>query len=151
MVTIDPALCTGCGLCKENCAVHAIVRNEDGTYRCNQTWCFACGQCVAICPVGAPAMPDLEPPIPYDPAKFDLDPETLLNAMRFRRSIRRFNGEKATRRELELLLEAGRCAPTSTNSQTVGFTVLNDEFEAMRPKIWKAFARHAQEQGRKLI
>jgi MinD superfamily P-loop ATPase len=43
MVTIDPALCTGCGLCKENCAVHAIVRNEDGTYRCNQTWCFACG------------------------------------------------------------------------------------------------------------
>ena len=29
MVTIDPARCTGCGLCAENCAVHAIVPNEE--------------------------------------------------------------------------------------------------------------------------
>ena len=151
MVTIDPVRCTGCGQCAANCAVHAIVKNEDGTYRCNKLWCFACGQCVALCPTGAPSMPELEKPVPYDPARFDLDPEILLNAMRFRRSIRRFTGEKASRRELELLLDAGRCAPTSTNSQTVGFTVLDEEFEAMRPKIWKAFARHAREKGRKLL
>lgn len=151
MVTIDPVLCTGCGLCAQNCAVHAIVRKEDGAYRCNKTWCFACGQCVALCPAGAPSMPGMEEPVAYDPAKFDLDPEVLLNAMRFRRSIRRFTGGKASRRELELLLDAGRCAPTSTNSQTVGFTVLDEEFEAMRPKIWKAFARHAKEKGRKLL
>ena len=25
-MTIDPSLCTGCGLCAQNCAVHAIVR-----------------------------------------------------------------------------------------------------------------------------
>ena len=37
----------------------------------------------------------------YAPERFDLDPEVLLNAMRFRRSIRRFNGEKLTRSELE--------------------------------------------------
>ena len=149
MVTIDPVRCTG--QCAANCAVHAIVKNEDGTYRCNKLWCFACGQCVALCPTGAPSMPELEKPVPYDPARFDLDPEILLNAMRFRRSIRRFTGEKVSRRELELLLDAGRCAPTSTNSQTVGFTVLDEEFEAMRPKIWKAFARHAREKGRKLL
>ena len=151
MVEINPALCTGCGLCASNCAVHAIVPNDDGTYQCNKTWCFACGQCVALCPTGAPSMPGLEAPVPYDSAAFDLDPQTLLNAMRFRRSIRHFTGEKATRQELELLLEAGRCAPTSSNSQTVGFTVLDAEFEAMRPKIWKAFARMAQEKGRKLL
>ena len=81
-------------------------------------------------------MPELEPPIPYRRETFDLDPETLLNAMRFRRSIRRFTGEKLTRRQLELLLDAGRCAPTSSNSQSVGFVVLDEEFEAMRPKIW---------------
>ena len=151
MVTIDPVRCTGCGQCAANCAVHAIVKNEDGTYRCNKLWCFACGQCVALCPTGAPSMPELERPVPYDPARFDLDPEILLNAMRFRRSIRRFTGEKVSRRELERLLDAGRCAPTSTNSQTRGFTVLDEEFEAMRPKIWKAFARHAREKGRKLL
>ena len=151
MVNIDPALCTGCGLCARNCAVLLPDDGVDGAYRCNKTWCFACGQCAAICPTGAPSMPELEAPIPYDPATFDLQPETLLNAMRFRRSIRQFTGEKVSRRELELLLDAGRCAPTSSNSQSVGFTVLDEEFEAMRPKIWKAFARHAQEQGRKLL
>ena len=96
-------------------------------------------------------MPELEAPIPYDPATFDLQPETLLNAMRFRRSIRQFTGEKVSRRELELLLEAGRCAPTSSNSQTVGFTVLDEEFEIMRPKIWEAFARCCRESGRVLL
>ena len=151
MVDINPTLCTGCGLCASNCAVHAIVLSDGGTYRCNKTWCFACGQCVALCPTGAPSMPALEDPIPYDSGTFDLNPETLLNAMRFRRSIRKFTGEKVSRRELELLLDAGRCAPTSTNSQTVGFTVLDREFEAVRPKIWKAFARHAKEKGRKLL
>lgn len=151
MIQIDTALCTGCGQCAENCAVHAIVANGDGTYRCNTDWCFACGQCVAICPVGAPSMPGLEPPIPYESAAFDLNPAVLLNAMRFRRSIRRFTGEKLTRQELETLLEAGRCAPTSSNSQTVSFVVLDQQFEQMRPVIWKSFARFAQEKGRKLL
>ena len=151
MLEINPALCTGCGLCAQNCAVHAIVRNDDGAYRCDKGACFACGQCVALCPAGAPSMPDLEPPLPYDAASFDVEPQTLLNAMRFRRSIRHFTGEKATRQELEMLLEAGRCAPTSTNSQTVGFTVLDGEFEQLRPKIWKSFARVSREKGRVLL
>ena len=104
MVIIDPARCTGCGQCAKNCAVHAIVREEDGTYRCSGSWCFACGQCVALCPAGAASMPELEAPLPYESAAFDLDPRALLNAMRFRRSIRQVTGEKVTREELELLL-----------------------------------------------
>ena len=151
MVEINPSRCTGCGLCAANCVCHAIVRNDDGTYHCNKTWCFGCGQCVAICPVGAPSMPELEAPVAYKSASFDLDPQTLLNAMRFRRSIRKFTGEKVSRQELEMLLDAGRCSPTSTNCQSVAFTVLDDEFEAMRPKIWKAFARISREKGRKLL
>ena len=151
MAVIDPAKCTGCGQCAENCAVRAIFRTPDGVYQCNQPVCFACGQCAAICPTGAASMPELEPPIPYRRETFDLDPETLLNAMRFRRSIRRFTGEKLTRRQLELLLDAGRCAPTSSNSQSVGFVVLDEEFEAMRPKIWESFARFAEAKGRKLL
>ncbi|MDE7262911.1 MAG: 4Fe-4S binding protein [Oscillospiraceae bacterium] len=64
MVDIDPSLCTGCGLCASNCCVNAIVRSDDGTYRCNKTWCFACGQCVAICPAGAPPCRSWNPPSP---------------------------------------------------------------------------------------
>lgn len=87
----------------------------------------------------------------YAPERFDLDPEVLLNAMRFRRSIRRFNGEKLTRSELEILLDAGRCAPTASNSQSVAFTVVDGEFEELRVKIWESLARAARESGRKLM
>ena len=151
MIQIDSALCGGCGQCAENCAVHALYRAPDGTYQCNNVFCYRCGQCVALCPLGAVSMPDSEAPIPYIPERFDLDPDVLLNAMRFRRSIRHFTGEKVTRRELEQLLEAGRCAPTSSNSQTVRFTVLDREFEALRPRIWESFAAQARERGRKLL
>lgn len=151
MVEIDPIRCTGCGQCAANCAVCAIFQGKDGHFQCNQSMCFSCGQCVALCPADAVSMPDMEPPLPYESKSFDLQPEVLLNAMRFRRSIRRFTGEKLTRRQLEQLLEAGRCAPTSSNSQTIGFVVLDSEFEAMRPKIWESFAHVAEERGRKLL
>lgn len=151
MVTINPEFCTGCGQCVSNCAVSALSPTPDGTVLCNQGRCFSCGQCVALCPAGAVSMPGLEPPIPYESSAFDLQPDVLLNAMRFRRSIRRFTGEKLTRRQIEQLLEAGRCAPTSSNSQSVGFVVLDKEFEAMRPKIWESFARFAEAKGRRLL
>lgn len=144
---IDPALCTGCGKCAENCSVHAIQRGKNGAYQCDGMLCFACGQCAAICPVGAASLPGLEAPVEYVPERFDLDAEVLLNAMRFRRSIRRFTGEKLARTELETLLEAGRCAPTASNSQGVEFTVVDREFEQMREKIWESLARMARESG----
>ncbi len=149
MVTIHQEQCIRCGLCAENCAVGALGPGEDGSIRCRELLCFRCGQCVAICPTGAVSMPELEPPLPYESARFDLDPQVLLNTMRFRRSIRRFTGEKLIREELEQLLEAGRCAPTSSNTQSVGFFVLDQEFEAMRPAIWDSFARGAMEAGRR--
>ena len=151
MVEIKDSLCVRCGLCADNCAVHALRPDENGALRCRELLCFRCGQCVAICPTGAASMPDAEAPIEYDKDKFAISPENLLNTMRFRRSIRRFTGEKVTRRELEALLEAGRCAPTSTNSQTVQFVVLDQEFEALRPRIWASLARGAAEKGRRSL
>ena len=151
MVQINNDLCISCGRCADNCAVHALFRQEDGTYRCGNLLCFNCGQCVAICPSGAISMPELEQAIEYTPAAFDLNAETLLNAMRFRRSIRRFTGEKLSREELDMLLEAGRCAPTSSNTQSVQFTVLDQEFEQIRPLIWESFGRLTEDGPRKRL
>ena len=87
MVQIDHSQCIQCGLCAENCAAHALKQNNDGQYICSRLLCFQCGQCVAICPEGAVSMENAETPLPYQSETFDLDPNTLLNAMRFRRSI----------------------------------------------------------------
>lgn len=149
-IHIDPERCVRCGQCADNCCVHALTQGADGSVIPNDN-CFACGQCVALCPARAVSMAGLEMPVEYERDRFRLEPEILLNALRFRRSIRRFTGEKVSRQELELLLEAGRCAPTSSNSQTVGFTVLDQEFEVLRPKIWESFARCCREGGRVLL
>lgn len=151
MVVINPKLCSGCRLCAANCAAFALSTDSNGTVTCNANRCYACGQCVALCPSGAVTMPDLETPVPYESKAFDLNPDILLNAMRFRRSIRRFTGEKLTRDELQRLLDAGRCSPTSTNSQTIQFVVLDSEFEIIRPKIWESFARVAEERKKPLL
>lgn len=151
MIQINRETCVRCGLCAANCCVHAIYQREDGSYACRSSLCFHCAQCVAICPAGAVSEPDLPPPVEYDSARFDISPENLLNTMQFRRSVRRFTGEKVSREELEKLLEAGRCAPTSSNSQTVRFTVLDREFEALRPRIWESFAALCEERGQKLL
>ena len=103
MICFDHSKCVHCGICADNCSVHAIAE-KDGQYQCNNLRCFHCNQCVSICPTGAVTAEGMEAPIPYDSATFDIAPENLLNSMRFRRSIRRFTGEKLTRGELELLL-----------------------------------------------
>lgn len=149
MVLIDNNKCIRCGLCADNCAVHALIEDKEGYYRCGKLLCFRCGQCVAICPEGAVTMENAESPLPYDADHFSVDPNTLLNAMRFRRSIRRFTGEKVSRQQIEMLLEAGRVAPTSSNSQSVRFTVLDKDFEVLRPKIWKSFGAIVYAGGRK--
>ncbi len=146
MIRFDNDLCTRCGRCVANCSVHAI-REEEAGLSCDEKRCFRCHQCVAICPVGAVTAEGMEPPVPYEKESFTLDPETLLNAMRFRRSIRRFTGEKLTQEELEKLLTAGRCAPTSSNSQSVRFTVLDKDFEQIRPRLWASFGKLAEENG----
>jgi len=50
---IDPALCTGCGLCAgERCQVGAIEEAGDA-YRVVPERCIGCGLCISTCPVEA--------------------------------------------------------------------------------------------------
>jgi MinD superfamily P-loop ATPase len=48
---IDPARCTGCGLCAENCHFDAVL--ADGSYTINELACEGCGLCGYVCPAGA--------------------------------------------------------------------------------------------------
>lgn len=49
---IDPALCTGCGLCHDSCRFHAIGE-RDGIYSASPVRCEGCGVCSVVCPAGA--------------------------------------------------------------------------------------------------
>ncbi len=40
--SIDPARCTGCGLCREHCRFDALTA-QDGVFRVNEYACEGCG------------------------------------------------------------------------------------------------------------
>ncbi|WP_455542777.1 nitroreductase family protein [Intestinibacter sp.] len=66
----------------------------------------------------------------------------ILNIMKKRRSIRKFNEDKVSNEDLNLIIEAGRWAPTAGNFQTVHFAVLkNKEVQSkLRELVQSAFA-----------
>jgi len=53
---IDPAKCTGCGLCAEKCRFDAI-NPKDGVYEVSALDCEGCGFCYHICPTEAISLP----------------------------------------------------------------------------------------------
>lgn len=46
---VDPALCDGCGLCREHCRFDA-VEERDGVFVINEFACEGCGVCAHVCP-----------------------------------------------------------------------------------------------------
>ncbi|MFW6222305.1 MAG: P-loop NTPase [Bacteroidota bacterium] len=52
-VSIDPAKCAGCGLCKRYCRFDAIHTTKDNEYSINPYQCEGCLLCERICPAQA--------------------------------------------------------------------------------------------------
>ncbi len=122
-VTIDVKRCIGCGLCVDDCPNNCICL-EDGKATASGIGCIECGHCYAICPENSVSMMGYkcadEPVVPMT----EIDPDTLLAAMRSRRSIRRFSPRPVEAEKLQKILEAGRYCPTGANAQDVSFTIL---------------------------
>jgi nitroreductase len=76
--------------------------------------------------------------------------QILLNLIGFRRSVRKFSDKPIEKEKLDLILEAGRLAPSSSNSQPWHFIVVKNKeiikklVEAVplgiRPNLWFANA-----------
>jgi len=54
---IDPALCNGCGVCREHCRFAAIATGPDDVCSVNPHRCEGCKTCVALCPLQAISFP----------------------------------------------------------------------------------------------
>jgi len=133
---LDSEKCIACGLCVADCFPGYITMGENGPVYPGS--CMMCGHCAAVCPVNAITLPELDPEtvMDYDEESFKVDPEKLLNSIRHRRSIRNYRSEKVSPEHLSLILEAGRCAPTASNTQKTRFIVVQEGLSEFKELLW---------------
>ena len=128
-IAIDQEVCRKCGLCVEAC-IHAKLVQTDGDSAprvAEDMECIACGHCVAICPTGALSHSAFVSGA-IRPLDANLLPtaDQMMEALRARRSYRKFKDERISREALEEVVEAARLAPSAHNCQTTAFVVVED-------------------------
>ena len=115
-VNIDTEVCIGCGLCAKDCVAHNIII-KNGKAHTILDDCVMCGHCSAVCPKDAVTISGYdEAPVPQD-KKVRLNPEEVLDVIRFRRTVRQFQNKEIPGEILEQILEAGRLTHTAKNLQ----------------------------------
>ena len=67
--------------------------------------------------------------------------QTLLDLIKYRRSVRIFNGKKISREDILSIIEAGIWAPTGCNNQELRFLILDEEKEINKFIKFKPFLR----------
>lgn len=125
-VIIDNNLCIGCGLCAKDC-VGCDIEIVDGKAVAHGKSCITCGHCEAVCPKGAVNITGFEDEITEFDEQVRLDPNQLMEAIRTRRTIRQFTDEKVSNDIIDMIFEAGRMAPTGTNSQGTRYVLLDEK------------------------
>lgn len=137
-IVIDKEKCIGCGNCAKDCVAFSIEMKE-GKAEMTGT-CIECGHCFAICPVKAVDMTDYDTSDVIDVTPMtDIDSTLLLNAMKSRRTIRRFKDKPVEQEKIDKILEAGRYSPTGGNSQHVAYTILGSKQDAIEKECVKIF------------
>jgi len=143
MRKVNSELCIGCGACKLDCpsANISIVEKKSVSGK----FCLECGHCVAVCPQNAAFLTgdyDLSEILEYDdPEKFSVEPDRLLNFVKFRRSIRQYTDEPVSDADISRILEMGRYTQTGANLQLLRYIVLTrDTLREITPVALKALA-----------
>jgi len=115
----------GCKRCVTVCPSFVLEMVGTKSEVVRGDWCIGCGHCGAVCPTGA---------ILYEESSFDMHPKegelpstspsTLELLLRERRSVRIYTNAPVPEDILNKILDAGRYAPTGSNSQNVHYIVL---------------------------
>ncbi len=138
-VMIDTDKCVGCGICAKTCVAHNIAINDKKAETVLDD-CLMCGQCAAVCPKEAVSVSGYDDKQIKKEENIRLNPDDVLEVIRFRRSVRQFKQEKIPREIIEQILEAGRLTHTAKNMQDVSFVVLDqekDRIEQMAVSLFK--------------
>lgn len=130
-VTINPEICTGCGLCVSVCKTfNLIVENKKAVETSNSSFgCIGCGHCMAICQTGAIEVygRELSPNDMYDlPKKDDMSNyEQFLSLAQNRRSIREFADRNIETGTIEKILKAAMTAPMGLPPSDVNVLIIS--------------------------
>lgn len=145
-IRIDRKKCVGCARCAMDCPVHNL-KVEQQKAQVIRDDCLFCGHCVAVCPMGAVEITGFaEAPVPVPEERPNPDPETNLEVLRFRRSIRQFRKDPIPEEVLTRILEAGNLTHTAKNARDICFVVLQNHLQEAEAEAVKA-ARRLQKAG----
>jgi nitroreductase/NAD-dependent dihydropyrimidine dehydrogenase PreA subunit len=146
---VDEERCTHCGACVATCPTD-MVRDKRGAIKISHVACIGCGHCMAICPEDAISLGEIEyegvfAPMPDAAAS----PESLLQLLQQRRTVRRYTSEPVGRQDLERLIEATRWVPTGANCQCQQFVVMTDKakLDHLRQGVMDYYRGYAEAMG----
>lgn len=137
--------CIGCGQCIKDCPVK-VISLKDNKAEIDNSRCIKCGHCIAVCPVEAVSTDDynMEEVKPYNKESFSIDPDNLLNFIKFRRSVRRFKDSKVEKDKISKIIDAGRFTQTSTNSQDVSYTVISEKLNELKELTYESLKKKGE-------
>jgi len=128
-IVVDNKRCVRCGRCVKVCPSMVFGQEKAGAdvRVVAPENCIVCGHCVAACPAAAVAHSEFPAGTvhPVDRAHLPA-PEQLLLLCKARRSNRALTRKPVPPELLDRILEAAHTAPTASNRQQVGYTVVTD-------------------------
>ncbi len=131
VVTIDRNTCNDCGLCAEICGGQPLVM-VNGKVEVDPKsalGCFACGQCMILCPTGSVSVSgrNLSPKdiIDLQPRTTQATTDQLETLLTQRRSTRRFKPKDVDRGIVDRVIQIASTAPMGIPPSEIGILVVH--------------------------
>ena len=139
-VLVDKSRCIGCGFCVRDCPVNHLQLRQQKAETVSDH-CIQCGHCAAVCPKQAISLSGYAC-APVEKPKLDrLDPQALLDTLRFRRTIRQFQKREVAPEIMDQIIEAGWLTHTAKNKRDVSFVVLDQQKDRIEQMAVQLFRR----------
>lgn len=117
--------CDGCELCVTTCPSFVLEMSNQKAKVVRGGWCIECGHCGAVCPTEAIYREEASSEKEFRlQASAAPSPEMMQRLFLERRSLRVYKRDPVAETALKRIVDAGKYAPTGSNSQSVHYILL---------------------------